>query len=91
VVVALDVADGAVQQVPDVHPAAVRLAEAVPFSKVVSAHVDDPSAAEDVRAAAGLVRAADAGDEDAAFTVEGVEDHELQWWATQEIPDLLED
>jgi hypothetical protein len=89
VVVALDVADGAVQQLPHVHPGAVHIAEAVPFSKVVSAHVDDPSAAADVRAAAAAVRAADAGDEDAAFTVDGVEDHELQWWATQEIPHLL--
>ena len=89
VVVALDVDDGAVQQRPDLHPAAVHVMEAIPVSNVASAHVDDPSAVSDVRAAAAAVRAADAGDEDAAFTVDGVEDHQLQWWATQEIPDLL--
>ena len=89
VVVALDVPEGVVQQQPGLHPAAVHIAEAVAFGKVASAHVDDPSAADDVRAAAAAVRAADAGDEDAAFAVDAVEDHELQWWATQEIPELL--
>jgi len=91
VVIAVDVPDGAVRQVPDVHPAAVRVAEAVPLAKVASVHVDDTSAESDVRAAADAIRAADAGDEDACFTVDGVEDHELQWYATQEIPELFAD
>ena len=33
--------------------------------------------------------AADAGDDDAAFVVESVEDHELGWWAVQELPALV--
>ena len=34
--------------------------------------------------------AADAGDEDAQFLVDGVEDHELGWYAAQEIGPLVE-
>ena len=33
--------------------------------------------------------AADEGDDDAQFTVDGAEDHELLWFATQEIPNLV--
>ncbi|MGM0356869.1 DUF6912 family protein, partial [Streptomyces sp. ECR3] len=33
--------------------------------------------------------AADRGDEDAQFLVDGAEDHELLWFATQEIPHLV--
>jgi hypothetical protein len=42
-----------------------------------------------VRAAADALGAADAGDDDAQFTVDGAEDHELLWYATQEIPNLI--
>ncbi|WP_425554700.1 DUF6912 family protein, partial [Kitasatospora putterlickiae] len=35
------------------------------------------------------VAAADAGDQDAQFTVDGAEDHDLLWFATQEIAALL--
>jgi hypothetical protein len=36
------------------------------------------------------LRAADAGDEDARFVVDSVEDHELAWYAAQEIGVLVE-
>jgi hypothetical protein len=39
----------------------------------------------DVAAAADSVIAADAGDDDAAFTVDSAEAHELAWYATQEL------
>jgi len=52
-------------------------------------HADDAAAEEDVRAAVAAVRAADSGDPDASFTVDSVADHELQWYAMQEVPDLL--
>jgi hypothetical protein len=68
--------------------AVVRLTAQVPVRKVVSGHVDDPAAAGDVRAAVAAVHAADAGDEDARFTVDGAEGHELMWYATQELGDL---
>jgi hypothetical protein len=37
------------------------------------------------------VPAADAGDSDAAFVVDGAEDHDLHWYATQEIGTLIAD
>lgn len=67
----------------------VTLTEAVPWRKVAAGHLDDPDAAEDVAAAALAVDAADGGDEDAAFTVDSAEAHELQWYATQELPGVL--
>ncbi|WP_408997738.1 DUF6912 family protein, partial [Streptomyces scabiei] len=33
--------------------------------------------------------AADQGDDDAQFIVDGADDHELLWYATQEIPNLV--
>ncbi|WP_434094108.1 DUF6912 family protein, partial [Nonomuraea wenchangensis] len=42
-----------------------------------------------VEAALAALPAADEGDDDARFTVDGAEAHELMWYATQEIPDLL--
>jgi hypothetical protein len=57
---------------------------------VVSAHVDDRAAEDDVRRAVAALAAADRGDEDAQFLVDGVEDHELGWYAAQEIGPLVE-
>src|SRR5262249_38092825 len=74
---------------PDAHdsePGRVLIAAAVPIDRVASAHVDDAEAGADVRAAA--LPAADAGDEDAKFAVDGAEGHELGWYATQELPYL---
>ncbi|MFD0888733.1 DUF6912 family protein, partial [Streptosporangium algeriense] len=45
--------------------------------------------APDVEAAVSALPAADLGDDDARFTVDGAEANELLWYATQEIPDLL--
>ena len=44
----------------------------------------------DVAAAADALAAADAGDDDASFTVDSAEAHELAWYATQELPFLQE-
>jgi hypothetical protein len=90
VVLAADVADDAARPAPDVERAAVRLAGPVALRDVVSAHVDDADAAEDVRRAVGALPAAEGGDEDAQFLVDGVEDHELGWFAAQEIGPLVE-
>ena len=78
------------EPVPHVDRAAVRVPEDVPLPLVQAVHVDDPSAVEDVTAAAEAVIAADLGSEDAAFVVAQAEGHELQWYATQEIGILLE-
>jgi hypothetical protein len=70
--------------------AAVRVDRPVELALVESALVDDPDAADDVRAAVAALPGADAGDGDATFVVDGVEDHELGWYAAQELAVLVE-
>jgi hypothetical protein len=89
VVLAADVADGSVRPAPDIDRAAVRLRDPVDLSQIASALVDDPAAVPDVRQALVALAMADAGDEDAAFTVDAVEDHELGWYAAQELSALV--
>lgn len=94
VVVAVDVPDGAAAADPDrgLDPAAlgeVRVTGTVALARAAAVHVDSDDAEEDVTAAAGALAAADGGDDDAQFTVDGAEDHELLWYATQEIPNLV--
>ena len=74
----------------DHEPARVLVTAAVPLARLASAHVDDADAGPDVRAAADALDAADAGDEDARFAVDGAEGHELGWYATQELSYLAE-
>jgi hypothetical protein len=74
----------------DHEPGRVLITAAVPVTLLVSAHADDTDAGTDVRAAADALPAADAGDEDAQFTVDGAEGHELGWYATQELSYLAE-
>jgi hypothetical protein len=88
-VVAADVSDANVHQMVDVDRAAVQVSSPVPLTKVAAVHVDAPEAAQDVQRALQALPAAAAGDADAIFTVESVEDHELLWYAPQEIADLV--
>ncbi|MFF5366653.1 DUF6912 family protein [Streptomyces sp. NPDC013187] len=94
VVIAVDVAERAVSAGPDRGPdpaplGEVRVAGPVPLGKAASVHVDATDAAADVTAAAEALQAADGGDDDAQFVVDGAEDHELLWFATQEIANLV--
>ncbi|MEV0967439.1 DUF6912 family protein [Microtetraspora glauca] len=90
VVVVAEVPDAAVSVGADVDERArVRLTEPVSLTRLASVHVDDPAAAPDIEAAVAALPAADLGDDDARFTLDGAEAHELMWFATQEIPDLL--
>ncbi|MGQ0625816.1 MAG: DUF6912 family protein [Sporichthyaceae bacterium] len=89
IVVVAEVADTALTLTASVHPAAVALTVPVQVPDVVAVHIDDQAAAADVAAAITASAAADAGDADAIFTVDAVEDHELAWYATQEIAALL--
>jgi hypothetical protein len=66
-------------------PTVVEITAPVPLARVVSGHVDDLVAMDDVASAVAAVDAADAGDEDARFVVDSAEGHELQWFATQEL------
>ncbi|WP_254812441.1 DUF6912 family protein [Streptomyces cavourensis] len=94
IVVAVDVPDGAATTDPDQGLSAaslgeVRLAAALPLAKAAAVHVDADEAEKDVAAAAAALGAADLGDDDAQFTVDGAEDHELLWFGVQEIPQLI--
>ncbi|MER6181727.1 hypothetical protein [Streptomyces sp. NPDC001652] len=94
VVVAVDVPDGAAFSDPDrgLDPTAlgqVRVDRAVPLGKAAAVHVDASDAETDVTAAAQALAAAEGGDDDAQFVVDGAGDHELLWFATQEIPNLV--
>jgi hypothetical protein len=89
VVVAADVDDDVVRPVPDVERSAVLVTASIDMARVVSAHIDDDSETEVMARAADAVRAADAGDEDAAFTVDEAQASELQWYAAQELPGLV--
>ncbi|MFI1786067.1 DUF6912 family protein [Streptomyces rubiginosohelvolus] len=94
VVVAVDVPDGSAVADPDNGLSAaslgeVRIAAALPLAKAAAVHVDADEAEKDVAAAAAALGAADLGDDDAQFTVDGAEDHELLWFGVQEIPQLI--
>jgi hypothetical protein len=69
-------------------PARVEIKAPVTLSDVVSGHIDDPLATGDIAAAVAALPAADAGDDDAQFIVDGAEGHELMWYATQELQEL---
>lgn len=75
---------------PDLDDAAVTLPGRVPISAVAAVHVDIADAEGAVRAAAQVVDAADLGDSDAEFALGEAEDHEMAWYATQELPFLLD-
>lgn len=94
VVVAVDVPDqDAVADPDEVLDASalgeVRIARAVPLSRAAAVHADVDDAVADVSAAVDALGAADHGDDDAQFVVDGAEDHELLWFGVQEIPDIV--
>ena len=75
---------------PDLDDAVVRLAGPVPLADVVAVYVDNAAAEADVLAAVERVDEADLGDEDAELAVGDAQDHDLAWYAPQELPFLLE-
>jgi hypothetical protein len=93
VVVAADVPDDLVHHEPatleDSARSAVRLDGSLDLEHVVSIHVDDDLALDDVAAAVAALPAAQAGDEDAQFTVDGADGHELAWYDVSELDDVL--
>jgi len=69
-------------------PALVHVEGPIRLRDIVSGHVDDAGADHVIAAAVAALAAADAGDDDARFAVDGAEGYELQWYATQELEDL---
>ena len=85
-----DVPDDAITPRPDLDDAVVRITGPVGIDDVVAAYVDNADAEPAVRAAIGVIDEADLGDEDAELTVGDAQDHDLAWYATQELPFLLD-
>lgn len=86
VVLAAEIPDAEIRHGSGFEEAAVvQIGVQVPLAWVVSGHVDDALAAQDIQAAVAALPAADKGDEDARFAVDGAEGHELLWYATQEL------
>jgi hypothetical protein len=81
-------ADAAVR--PDLDDAVVRVSGRVNLEQVVAAYVDNADAEPAVKAAIAVIDDADLGDEDADFVVGDAQDHALAWYATQELPFLLD-
>jgi Family of unknown function (DUF6912) len=75
---------------PDLDDAVVRLQGPIAIADVLAAYVDNAAAETAVLAAIDAVDAADLGDEDAELTVGDAADHDLAWYAAQELPFLLE-
>ncbi|GLZ29859.1 hypothetical protein Lesp02_20490 [Lentzea sp. NBRC 105346] len=75
---------------PDLDHSVVKVSGPVTLKQIASVHLDTAEAEEDVRAAADVIDAADLGDPDAEFTLGSAEDHELAWYAPQELAFVLE-
>jgi hypothetical protein len=75
---------------PDLDDAVVRLSGPIAIGDVVAAYVDNEAAESAVLAAIDAVDAADLGDEDAELTVGDAQDHDLAWYAPQELQFLLD-
>ena len=86
VVLAADVPDGQVSHNGGFdEPTLVEVGAPVTMDQVMSGHVDDQLAVDDIAEAAAALPAADKGDDDAQFAVDGAEGHELLWYASQEL------
>jgi len=75
---------------PDLDDAIVRLGAPVAIDQVIAAYVDNAGAEQDVTKAIEVIDAADLGDEDADLIVGDAQDHDLAWYANQELPFLLD-
>jgi hypothetical protein len=87
-VLAVEVEDATFR--PDLDDAVVRLSGPVRIDQVVAAYVDNADAEPAVTAAMAAIDAADLGDEDADLLVGDAQDHDLAWYANQELPFLLD-
>ncbi|WP_194289866.1 DUF6912 family protein [Nocardia macrotermitis] len=87
-VIAADVTGATLR--PDLDDAVVRLSAAVTYKQIASVHVDLADAEPAIAKAVDVIDAADIGDEDAEFVLGDAEDHQLAWYAAQELPFLLD-
>lgn len=87
-VIAADVSG--VKPRPDLDDAVVKLSGPITYDRIASVHVDLAEAEPAVAKAVDVVDAADLGDPDAEFVLGDAEDHQLAWYAAQELPFLLD-
>jgi hypothetical protein len=89
VVVSADVPAGElIREEVELGSSTVRLPKPLSLTEVASIHVDSAGVNDDIAAAVEVVEEALAGDPDAQFTVDGAEDHELEWYAVTELDEL---
>lgn len=89
-VVVADAADDKTTLRPDLDDAVVRVSGRIGMDQVAAVYVDNAEAESAVQAAIEVIDDADLGDEDAELTVGDAQDHALAWYATQEVPFLLD-
>lgn len=87
-VVSADVPEATLR--PDLDDAVVKVAGPISLTSIAAVHVDGADAEDAVRRASAVVDEADLGDEDAELAIGDAEDFDLGWYATQELPFLLE-
>jgi hypothetical protein len=86
----MDFGESGVTFRPDLDDAVVRLGGPVTIDQVIAAYVDNSDAEPAVTKAIEAIDAADLGDEDADLIVGDALDHDLAWYASQELPFLLD-
>jgi hypothetical protein len=86
----VDLGESGVKFRPDLDDAVVRLGGPVTIDQVIAAYVDNAGAEDAVTKAIEVIDAADLGDEDADLIVGDAQDHDLAWYANQELPFLLD-
>jgi hypothetical protein len=84
------VADADAKLRPDLDDAVVRIEGRVTLDRIVAAYVDNSDAEPAVAAAIAVIDDADLGDTDAEFVIADAQDFDLAWYATQELPFLLD-
>ena len=84
------IADADAEPRPDLDSAVVRISGRIGLDQVAAVYVDNAGAEPAVSAAIEVIDSADLGDEDAELTVGDAQDHDLAWYATQELPFLLD-
>jgi hypothetical protein len=86
----VDLGESGAKYRPDLDDAVVRLGAPVATDQIIAAFVDNADAEPAVTAAIAVIDAADLGDEDADLLVGDAQDHDLAWYANQELPFLLD-
>jgi hypothetical protein len=90
VLLAVDLDDAAVAPLAESGRAAMRRRSAVPVGAWACALIDSSDAEAAVAAALAVLERAHAGDDDAQFLIDELEDHDLGWYAVQELGRLAD-